>query len=407
MPYPILDIEVTEPLPDVPLPPSAGGVAVVLRRKGHPVRFWMGRRAAVPGGRVTPAFLEEHVVRPARGALVAEAVREELRPPGPPLPLPPLTVAICTHDRPDALARCLRALAHVVTDEVREVLVVDNAPSDGRTRAVAEAAGVRYALEPRPGLDFARNRALAEAEGELLTFFDDDTVVDRGWLDGLRAAHAEHPDAAAFTGLVLPLVLETPAQILFEERGGFRYGADGGFHTVRYGPSLAGSSRYPAEAGLFGVGANMTFRRSVLLELGGFDEALDTGAPLPGGGDLDVFYRVVRAGHPLVYEPRCLVFHEHRRDMAGLRRQYWSWGLGFTAFAAKAWAADREARPEVGAAVRWWARHQRRELAAALRRPRTPHLPLVLAEIRGGVAGLLGGYARSQRRTAQIRADHA
>jgi hypothetical protein len=39
----------------------------------------------------------------------------------------------------------------------------------------------------------------------------------------------------------------------------------------------------------------MILRRDLLLEIGGFDEALDTGKPLPGGGDLDIFYRVIRA----------------------------------------------------------------------------------------------------------------
>ena len=44
-----------------------------------------------------------------------------------------------------------------------------------------------------------------------------------------------------------------------------------------------------------GLGASMAVRRSVILELGGFDEALDMGAVLPGGGDLDILWRVLEA----------------------------------------------------------------------------------------------------------------
>jgi hypothetical protein len=84
----------------------------------------------------------------------------------------------------------------------------------------------------------------------------------------------------------------------------------------------------------------MVFRRELLRELGGFDEALDTGAPLPGGGDLDAFYRVLNAGRALVHEPRMLVFHQHRSEHAALRRQMWSWGLGLMAYVQK-WS-DRE-----------------------------------------------------------------
>ena len=89
------------------------------------------------------------------------------------------------------------------------------------------------------------------------------------------------------------------------------------------------------------TGCNMAFRRDVLLEIGGFDEALDTGAPLPGGGDLDIFYRIIRAGYVLVYEPSYMVFHEHRESVSALRRQYYTWGLGLMAFVEKSYRNDR------------------------------------------------------------------
>jgi hypothetical protein len=206
---------------------------------------------------------------------------------------------------------------------------------------------------------------------------------------------------------VLPYELETPAQILFEERGGFRTAFGAGFEKIRFGARLAGKARYPVEAGIFGVGANMAFRRDVLLHLGGFDEALDTGAPLPGGGDLDVFYRVVRAGHPLVYEPSCLVFHQHRRELSALRRQYWSWGVGFMAFVAKSYATDPAHRPAQRRAVTEWFKYQGGELKGALRRRQGLQVALTLTEIRGGVVGLFGEYARSQRRVERIRTRHA
>ena len=80
---------------------------------------------------------------------------------------------------------------------------------------------VKYVMEPKPGLNFARNRALKESTGQMIAFIDDDVTVDRHWLEGLRRAIAQHPDAAAFTGLVLSSGLATEAQILFERGGGF------------------------------------------------------------------------------------------------------------------------------------------------------------------------------------------
>ena len=261
-------------------------------------------------------------------------------------------------------------------------------------------ADVRYVCEPKPGLDFARNRALVEATGEILAYLDDDVVVDRCWLNGLVEAWSENPDAAAFTGLVLPYELATEAQIMFEKRGGFRRG----FTKLRYyGQYWSGNPLYPCGAGIFGAGCNMAFRRAILLRLGGFDEALDTGASLPGGGDLDIFYRVIRANYPLVYEPKYLVFHQHRRDLARLRRQYWSWGVGFMAFVVKSYQQDPSQRQKFRRLILWWFQDESKQFARSLIRNHPLPSGMILAELWGGVIGLSGEYHRSSRRIAQIK----
>jgi cellulose synthase/poly-beta-1,6-N-acetylglucosamine synthase-like glycosyltransferase len=198
--------------------------------------------------------------------------------------------------------------------------------------------------------------------------------------------------------------LETDAQIIFEKRGGFRRG----FERIRFGPVFPGDSVYPGGAGNFGAGANMAFRTRVLEALGGFDEALDTGADVPGGGDLDIFYRIIRAGYPLVYEPRFMAFHEHRRDMDELSRQYRrSWGLGFMCYLTKCLWTDPERRVNVTRLIVWWFSQHTRDLLGHLKKRlrRQEHVPpsLLIGELWGGVVGLLGGYARSRRRVDEIR----
>ncbi len=402
MPYAFADIEALEPLPPLALDAEETGLAVLVRRNGRPIGFWM--EALTGGTRLTEQELAQQIAARTGTKLVREAIREELLVPTLPLPFPSLTVAVCTKDRPERLARCLRSILNVDVPEGAarpDVLVVDNAPSDGQTRGVVEEfPGVRYTLEPRPGLDFARNRALHEATGDIIAYLDDDVVVDRGWLRGLAEAWGEHPDAAAFTGLVLPFALETPAQILFEANGGFSRG----FEKLRYhGQVQPGNPLYPTGAGIFGAGANMAFRRDVLEQLGGFDEALDTGAPLPGGGDLDIFYRVIRAGYPLVYEPAYLVFHEHRRDLDGLRRQYETWGRGFMAFLDKVEYNDAEQRDKVKAMRLWWFKHYTRQLAKSVVGKHILPPDMLLAELRGAAKGRSGEYDRSLRRTEEIR----
>ena len=402
MPYRLLDLDLDRPLPDVTLDAGEDGVAVLVRRAGRPLAFWM--EPAASGAVISAGDLAARAAREAGVAVVAAAAAAELDVAG---GAPPsVTLAVCTHGRPERLARCLRSLQALRLPpgaEAPDVLVVDNAPPDERTREVAVGAGVRYVREPVPGLDFARNRAVREATGDWLAFLDDDVVADPGWLAGLHGAVAAHPDAAAVTGLVLPYALETEAQVLFERAGGFRRG----FRPLRYrGSTLAGNRLYPTGPGIFGAGANMAFRLDVLREIGGFDEALDTGAPLPGGGDLDVFYRVIRAGETLVYWPDALVFHEHRRELDALRRQYHSWGTGFMAFLTKAYRTDPPQREKLRSMVSWWFRNQLRQLRRSLRGQHALPPAMVLAELRGGVQGLAGEYGRSQRRVGRLVRGH-
>jgi glycosyltransferase involved in cell wall biosynthesis len=407
MRYSRFDVDVAHPLQDLPLAPGDAGVAVLVRRKGVPIGYWM--EATHGATSVSAAALEQRIASELGVRIVAEAVREELTPPRQAQAIPSLTIAICTKDRPDGVERLLDSLraqldAATAAGHPIEVLVVDNAPSDNRTRDLAARwPHVRYVLEPKPGLNFGRNRAIREASGEFLAYLDDDVVVDEGWLAGLCEAWAANPDAGAFTGQVLPMELETDAQIIFERRGGFRRG----FDRVRYGP-VSVDRLYPGGAGNFGAGANMCYRTRMLAALGGFDEALDTGAWVPGGGDLDMFYRVIRAGHPLVYEPRFLVFHQHRREMDALSRQYRrSWGLGFMCYLVKCLKTDPERRVNLLRLVKWWFVHHTRDLLGNMRRQwrGLDCIPpsMLAGELWGGVVGLCGGYGRSARRVAEIR----
>ena len=405
-PYGMHDIEITEPLAPITLAPQQGGAHVLIRHRGRPVgRLWINR--VEHGALICEDALAPMVAQAASGTVAALAVRDALLGEPGKAPTPPLTVAVCTRNRPDLLRRCLASLVAVRDARLGfgpaiDILVVDNAPTDGDTqRVTAGFAGARYAVEPIPGLDFGRNRALASTDHPWLAFIDDDAVVDRLWLDRLAEAIAASPEAGCFTGPVMPLMLETEAQLRFEHAGGFGRG----FQWGHYGPERWDDPIYPG-AGFFGTGACMVLSTAALHTLGGFDEALDTGPPLPGGGDLDIFYRVVRGGYRLVYVPGLLVHHEHRRDMPGLAKQYHSWGLSVMALVRKNQGTDPEMRAQRRRLLLWWLSRKLRALVRALlgRGPQAP--ALVLAEIRGAVKGYLGEYQRSQSRVAARRREY-
>jgi glycosyltransferase involved in cell wall biosynthesis len=403
MAYRIAEIELSEPLPRIALAPDQDGLAVLARWKGRLAGFHMS--SATPGyafsveeiaALCAKRFGRRLIALEVETALAQRWVISTIQPPS-------LTIAICTKDRARRLTRLLDSLQPVVsTSRFRaiELLVVDNASVDSATRdAVAAFTGVRYVFEPRAGLDFARNAAIRRATGALLAFLDDDVVVDRDWPDGLFAAWQGNPDAGGFSGLVLPYRLDTEAQVQFELRGGFGRG----FEPRTFHAASAENPLHPVGSGVIGAGCNMAFDRSLLLALGGFDEALDTGAPLPGGGDLDIFYRVLRSGRAIVYEPRYAVYHEHRETLPQLKRQYWTWGLGFMAFLAKSRRSDPTLKRKQAAILRWWLLDKLADLVVAACCLRFRELGFLTAELWGGIVGMAGEYDRSLKRVQKIR----
>jgi GT2 family glycosyltransferase len=263
--------------------------------------------------------------------------------------------AVCSRSRPAQLARALRSLQaqHL---PLEEILVVDNNPGDGRTRqAAAEAPGVRYCAEPVPGLNFARNRALRELQTPLIAVLDDDAVADRRWAEQFAETFAQHPSVGVCTGRVEPLALETEAQRLFEVNGGFSRGL-----TAVHLPADARRPLHGRPAPLIawavsvGNGASFALRRETALAVGGFDEALDLGPALPGGGDLDMFWRMLCAGHELRYAPQAVAWHEHRQDLAQLAAQLAGHQRALVAFLCKsAVASPGWARLEASGFLAW------------------------------------------------------
>lgn len=252
------------------------------------------------------------------------------------LDTPSVTVVVCTRNRGPELRDCLAGLLTVDYPEL-DFVIVDNAPSDDSTRTifdetVADDPRFSYVLEPVPGLSRARNRGLQVARGSILAYTDDDVRVDRDWVTGLVRGFARRADVACVTSLVCTASISSPSEHYFDAR-------------VSWGDSCEpklfdavppdGDPLYPYSAGIFGTGAGMAFRAGVIRELGGFDEALGAGTRSAGGEDLDAFVRILQAGHALAYEPASLVWHSHRADIAGLRRQMYSYGTGLTAFYMK------------------------------------------------------------------------
>lgn len=227
-----------------------------------------------------------------------------------------ISVVICTRDRPEYVKECLRSL-QTLSEVPDEIVVVDNAPSSNATQQiVAQIPGVKYVLEPQPGLDFARNAGIRHSSSELIAYTDDDVKVHPDWILQIRRAFQD-PEVMAVTGLVCAAELETKSQYIFESYWSFNRG----YQPLTYGKSYF--HKY-AIVGVpswrIGAGANMAFRRSLFTTTGAFDDRLDAGAA-GCSGDSEMWYRVLAEGFKCRYDPTAVVYHFHRRDMEGLHKQ--------------------------------------------------------------------------------------
>lgn len=315
--------------------------------------------------------------------------------------LPSVTVAVCTRNRIEEMARCLSFLEKLDYPNL-DILVVDNEPAtDSLLQLVKDHyPQFRYVKEPRPGLSWARNRAISESSSEIIAFTDDDVIVDPGWVRALVATFSESPDIAAVTGLIAPYELETEPQLLFELRGKGGLGLGFERRLFRYDRSI-GPQWKSLETSQCGAGANMAFKRSIFGQVGLFDTALGAGTICGCGEDVQMFFRVLNEGHSIVYEPSALVHHRHRSSYEGLRRQLA--GYGGTS-ACYAWGLASNPGLRLSFAKLIFAHLFIGNLAAFIRSILTPsQIPpeLFYVETLGAFSSLFS-YKRSQQLARQI-----
>ncbi|MEP9410712.1 MAG: glycosyltransferase [Candidatus Brocadia sp.] len=408
-PIKVIDIELSRPLEDVKGMDGYGSLQALIRLHGTPMGYI---KIPIIDGRCTVESISRTIQKKHGHAIVRHLLCDGLMTlPRPdrlridnlhdiqhPVyngPLPLVTVAVCTRNRIADLARCLDSLCRLDYPKL-DILVVDNAPDSNATEQLVHTMypKARYVCEPRPGLDWARNRAVIESSGEIIAYTDDDVVVDSGWIKAIAAVFAENAEVMAVTGLVVPYELETEAQILFERCGGFGRGFERKWCRVDIESGERAAALH-GSTGKYGTGANMAYRRGLFYQIGYFDTALDVGTVTGGGGDLEMFFRVLKAGYALVYEPGAIVRHCHRRNYAQLRAQLATWGTAFYAYIAcgiLAYPDERVAFFRVG--LRHLLRQIRSLLISLMYPSHFPH-DILLARLKGSFRGLYS-YRRAR-----------
>jgi GT2 family glycosyltransferase len=312
---------------------------------------------------------------------------KEHNPIDPPAALPShvsVSVVVATLDRPEDLRECLTSLVAQKTSRPVEIVVVDNHPASGVTPPVVAAfPTVRLVTESRRGLAYARNRGFLASRGDIAVATDDDVIAPPEWLELLLPPFARS-EVMIVTGNVVPWRLETEAQRLFEAYGGLGRG------TVRREADAAWFRKCRAAAPTWSLGAtaNAAFRSSIFQhpQIGLMDEALGPGTPTGVGEDTYLFYKVLKAGYTIVYEPAAWVWHKHRRDLPALRKQVFDYSKGHVAYHLTTLLRDGDWRALINLFALLPATHLARTLRRLVGRSAYP-LSLLSLEVAGNIAG--------------------
>lgn len=225
------------------------------------------------------------------------------------------TVALCTHNNADRLKKTLEDFTKMRPPEASwEFLIIDNGCQDSTPEFLTHYVWpvswqVRVVREEKLGLSNARNRAIAESQGEYVIFIDDDETVDPDWLCAYeRLIVDKRPDA--FGGRICVIFEDMRPPWLSDELLGFL----GELNRMDKIAPLV-------DPGTSFFGGNFGIRKSVCETIGNFDAMLGRkGANNTGGEEVDFYRRLLSAGMKVWWTPEAII--HHRIQAIKLKRSY-------------------------------------------------------------------------------------
>ncbi len=229
-----------------------------------------------------------------------------------------LTIIIPTRNEARHIRACVETVRWAAETGMAEIMVVDNASTDG-TPHLARAAGARV-LEQGPERSAQRNRGAREAAGDYLLFVDADMRVGRAALEEV-IRRLQAPGA--------------PDALYIRERmaGTGWWGRVRDFERGFYDATCIDGLR--------------VIRKALFMAVGGFDEALYAAE------DWDLDRRLLEAGARTALTDGALVHDEGEFSLSRFLRKKAYYGGNFNRYAEK-WNWDATVRRQFGARYRFW-----------------------------------------------------
>ena len=234
------------------------------------------------------------------------------------------SIVIPVFNRLDLTRQCINSLRACGEETPAEVIVVDNASTDGTARYLRSTSLPLRWIQNTTNLSFAMacNQAARFARGEYLVLLNNDTIALPGWLDALVGVAEKHNDVAIVgSKLLFPNGTVQHAGVITGRL--FRIPFHAYYHLDGRHPNVNHQRELRAV-----TGACMLIRRQVFEELGGLDESFQNGFE-----DVDICFKARARGYRVIYEPKSVLYHlegqtpgRDTHQKANARRLQARWG---------------------------------------------------------------------------------
>lgn len=211
------------------------------------------------------------------------------------------SVIISTYNRANTIWMCLDSLMNQnYPKDDYEVIVVNNNSSDNTEEVVEKYienypdVNLKYYFVPRPGQVYARQIGILAAKNEILSFSDDDGILCPDWLKEISNVFKGNKNAAGVAGKIEIKWDEEPPEWIYEyeiQLGKLDYG-----NEVKY------------EVGLYMNAGNLSIKKDVLIDVGGFNPEM-VGNWLLGDGETGLWLRLKNRNMLIGWAPKALMYH--------------------------------------------------------------------------------------------------
>lgn len=216
-----------------------------------------------------------------------------------------ISVVICTYNRERHITACINSLLlQTLNPALFEVVIVNNVSTDNTEKIVLKnietwqkEVHLKYCVEYKQGLSYARNKGVKESNGDFICFIDDDAIADNNYLKIIADFIQNKPDLGGLGGQIVPLFIDGKPKWMST----FMLGVVG--HVNHSDKIFELTKKYP-------IGCNMIYKREILIEVGMFNVELGRkGYSGEASEEKDIFFKIRNKGFKIYYLPDAKVQH--------------------------------------------------------------------------------------------------